>query len=301
MARQNDGVDDRVESTVPFRWDLVTPDRLGSLLDGTTDPNLWFADSLIGCASKVIARSGGGDPYFVGRSLDSMFDLLGGAFAGLATAPGLHRLPFSFERPAVEVTARNWATRPLAPAEIGTARDLLSAVGLAPQALVRRTSPAAFVDVAARGRTFTELFTLLRDWIAEERVPWDVARTKIRFVGVTSRTKTSPNTFRWQQHLDWTSRLPARAIVNVSLDPTVWSYLANSQVKLTRSYRPDRWLAAADGPARDERTRQALAEAVALDRYGRTPTARRLMAAGLDGEPALDQAWLRTLQADLTH
>jgi hypothetical protein len=79
------------------------------------------------------------------------------------------------------------------------------------------------------------LFTLLRDWIAEDRAQWDVIRRKLRFVGVTVRHKTSPNTFRWQQHASWTRLLPARAVVNVSLEGSAWAYLADRQVKLTRS------------------------------------------------------------------
>jgi hypothetical protein len=68
------------------------------------------------------------------------------------------------------------------------------------------------------------LFTLPWDWIAEERAQWDVIRRKLRFVGVTVRHKTSPNTFRWQQHAPWTRLLPARAVVNVSLEGPAWAY-----------------------------------------------------------------------------
>ena len=60
-----------VQEGLPFRWDLVTPDQLGSLLHGGVPPDLWFLDDLVGCAGKVLARSGNGDPFFVGRSLDS--------------------------------------------------------------------------------------------------------------------------------------------------------------------------------------------------------------------------------------
>lgn len=42
------------------------------------------------------------------------------------------------------------------------------------------------------------------------------------------------------------------------------------QVKLTRSLRPERWTAEAEGPGRDERTRLILAEAAALVAYGRS-------------------------------
>jgi hypothetical protein len=45
-----------------------------------------------------VARSGGGELVFVGRSLDSMFDLLSGALADAGGTVRLSRLPFSFQR-----------------------------------------------------------------------------------------------------------------------------------------------------------------------------------------------------------
>jgi hypothetical protein len=79
----------------PYRWDLVAPDQLGSLLDGTVSPSLFFLSDLVECAGKVVARSGGGDLVFVGRSLDSMFDLLSGAvpFPGSDGADARSRPP----------------------------------------------------------------------------------------------------------------------------------------------------------------------------------------------------------------
>jgi hypothetical protein len=51
-------------------------------------------------------------------------------------------------------------------AEQAQARGILADVGLTPYALARRKRPATFVDVVHGGSTFTELFTLLRCWIA---------------------------------------------------------------------------------------------------------------------------------------
>jgi hypothetical protein len=288
-------VDEPDGVTAPFRWDLVTPDQLGGLLQGTVAPDLWFVPAVAACAGKVLARSGGGDLFFVGRSLDSMFDLLGGALAQIPQGQVPYRLPFSFQREVVQVEGRWWRTRPLSRLEVRQARQLLSDLELTPHSLVRRPRPATFVDVVDRGWTFTELFTLIREWADEERAPWASLRRKVRFVGVTSRTEISPNTFRWQQHAGWIRSLPASSVVNVSLDPEVWAYLGNRQTKLTRSYRPDRWLADAAGPARDELSRQALAEAVALVRYGRSAEGRRSIAAAVAGEPNLNQPWLRSL------
>ncbi len=283
---------------MPFRWDLVTPDQLGSLLRGITEPKLWFLDELVSCAGKVLGRSGNGDLVFVGRSLDSMFDLLSGALANGRDGRQLRRLPLSFQRPGV-ASGRRWRRRPLTAAERAQARLILASAGVTPQSLARRARPVTFVDVVYRGSTFTELFELLRAWVADARAPWPVVRRKVRFVGVTSRTKTSPNTYRWQRQASWTRDLPARAVTKESLHPWVWSYFGDHQTKLTRSFRPEQWLAEAPGPSRDERTREALAEAAALVAYGRSRAGRRALARAIGREPALAQPWLRTVVTSL--
>lgn len=106
---------------------------------------------------------------------------------------------------------------------------------------------------------------MLRDWIAEDRAQWDVIRRKLRFVGGTVRRKTSPNTFRWQLHAPFTRQLPARAVLNVCLHWRAWTYLADRQVKLTLSY-PGPVACPGCRPDHGEPTRQALAEAVGVNR-----------------------------------
>lgn len=272
---------------VPFRWDLVTPDQLGSLLDDVAIPEVRYLADLAECAGKVLARGGNGDLVFVGRSLDSMFDLLGGALEG--TDHTLARLPLSFWHPDDH-------TRPA----VLRAREILTELGITPASLARRTRPVTFVDVVSSGRTFLSLFTLLDDWITEEREPWPVIRLKLRFVGVIGRTETSPKTWRWKQHAEWTRRLPAASVVNVSLDAGVWSHFGNWQQKVTRSFPPHRWVADPPETERDERTRKALAEAVRLVELGRTKEVRRMIARAIDGEPALTEPWLRTLRGQLS-
>jgi hypothetical protein len=75
----------------PFRWDLVRPDQLGSLLDGVEVPQLFFLDGLVECAARVLAQCGDGELYFVGRSVDSLYDLLSGALADTDWPPGCTR------------------------------------------------------------------------------------------------------------------------------------------------------------------------------------------------------------------
>lgn len=208
----------------------MTSDQLGTLLDDVSQPELWFLDELVACAGKVLARGGNGRLVFVGRSLDSMFDLLSGALRDRVVRP-----PVAFDRRSS-----------LTPGQVARAREVCAVAGVTPESLARR--PVSFVDVVSTGSTFGELFKLLDMWIDETREPWDVVRGQLRFVGVTMRGKTSPNTWRWHQHADWTARLPGRAVVNVSLPLAEWRYFADFQTKLTRSFRPADWLAENDGP-----------------------------------------------------
>lgn len=275
---------------MPFRWDLVGPDQIGTLLSGTTQPDLWFLPELLDRTGKVLARSGNGGLYFVGRSLDSMFDLLGGALTGMEHGPDVHRLPFSFARGNDSISATHLAR----------AREVCAAAGLDPYSLVRRRRPVTFVDVVSEGETFGELFALLADWLDERREPWNVARRVLRFVGVTIRRGHGPDTWRWQQHAGWPALLPASSVRNVSMAWPEWDYFGNYQRKLTRSYRVDRWLAEPDGPDHGDKTRQALAEAIAVSQAGRSSGGRRAIARGISGEPDLAQPWLRAIVRGLT-
>jgi hypothetical protein len=163
-----------------------------------------------------------------------------------------------------------------------------------------RGRPTVFVDLVYQGSTFENLYAVLRDWIEDEGAQWDVIRRQLRFVGITWRTKTSPNTWRWQQHADFAGELPASAIRNVSLDGWLWSYFGDDQPKTAGSFRRTRW-ADADvaEPPRSETARKALAEAVALVAAGKTSEVRRELAAELARQPGMSERWLRDLQVSL--
>jgi len=269
---------------VPFRWDLVRPDQLGALLDDVPAPELWFLDELVTASGKVLARSGGGELVFVGRSLDSMFDLLSGALAQGGPPPGLRRLPFG--------GLSTWTREP------GQARQVLAGAGLSPFELARQRRPVAFADVVSSGGSFRDLFTLVRDWAADERAPGGVVRRKLRFIGVTWRRRASPATSRWQQEAAWPRLLPGDAVVNVSLEWAVWTYFADGQAKLSWSFRPGS-APGVSAPRHDEAARRALAEAVALVAYGRSREGRRAIARATAGEPAWAHPWLRSLVTHL--
>ncbi|MFC6081734.1 hypothetical protein [Sphaerisporangium aureirubrum] len=273
----------------PFRWDLVRRDQLGTLLDGVPEARPVFLEELVECAAKILARSGDGDLRFVGRSGDSVFDLLSGALAGTARRDRVRLLPFSYRY-----------DDPLLPHEVRQLRVNLEAMGVCPYRLARRTRPMVFTDLVCDGRTFANLYGLLRDWIADEREPWEVIRLKLRFLGATSRKRTSPKTWRWWQQAAWPRDLPRSAVTNVSIPGALWHYLGDCQHKITPSFRRTLWDdETVTVPRHDEKATAALAEAAALVELGRTREVRAAMARHLAAEPAFSEPWLRTLTLEL--
>lgn len=273
----------------PFRWDIAGGAALGDLLPDRPLTAPPFAAEVLRCAARVLALSADGEVQFVGRSMDSMFDLLSGALAGSSWENRLAILPVSLHH-----------TQPseLDVKQLAQVRANLSASDLTPRLLARRRRPVVFVDLVASGGTFGAIYELVRDWAHESGAQWDVIRLKMRFVGVTSQERTSPNTWRWHQNAEWTSELPKAAIKNVSMNPRVWQHLGGLQSKASVSFRPSRWLDdSVRQPRRDEEGLRGLAEAVAMFEYGqanRSELARRLA-----DEHAFREPWLRALASEL--
>ncbi|MFJ1763039.1 hypothetical protein ACIOD2_22190 [Amycolatopsis sp. NPDC088138] len=269
----------------PFRWDLVRPDQVGTLLDDTQEPRLWFLPALTDATAKVLARSGNGELHFVGRSLDSMHDLLGGALERTSWHDRVHQLPMSL-KPRRDFTTHDTALL----------REHLAAAGITPHRLARGTRPTVFVDLVHEGETFTELYRQLRRWIVEDREAWPVIRRKLRFLGVTPRRLS----WRWRDDAGWPAELPAAAVRNVSLDRDVWYYFGDHQPKLTPSFPRQRWTdESVRTPDRGKATRSALAEAFALVDAGRAARTREQLVRTMTREPAMAESWLRTLVTEL--
>jgi hypothetical protein len=275
----------------PFRWDLVRPDQLGTLLGGVAEPDLWFVEELTECAAKVLARCGDGELYFVGRSVDSMYDLLSGALSGTPWQDRVHQLPLSMAGAGTASFGERDAAR---------LRANLTAAGLSPGHLARGRRPTVFVDLVYTGYTFKYLYRYLRTWIDEDREAWSVIRRKLRFIGITWREKSGPHAWRWQQNAAWTAELPSDSVRGVSVSGNVWGYFGNHQGKLTKSFSRKLWDdESVATPSHDDRTREALAEAVALVEAGRARSTRDLLVKHLSAEPARLDRWLRTLITSL--
>jgi hypothetical protein len=279
----------------PYRWALSSyagggPARLGGLLDGAGEAPLWHLPELTVCTGKVLARAGAGDLCFVGRSLDSMYDLLTGAFEVAGGPCALYRLPVSmWSRSRSEWTA---AVR-------RRFREHLAAAGLEPRALARRVRPLAVVDVVDEGSTFDRIHRELAGWIEESREPWPVVRRKLRYVGVTVQGRTSPNHWRWQQSPEsapWVRTLPAGHVVNVSMPWPVWDWLGNRQPKVHASFPAARWFDEDAGtPWHHNELPEALAESLAMVAAGRSRAVRDGLVRTIAGEPGFADREVRAL------
>lgn len=280
---------------IPFRWNLTHRNHLGKLIEGerarTYDA---FTNDLMLCCSRIIAFSEDSNLVFVGRSPESIFDYLSGLLFDSNWFERLELLHFSMRFQEENVI------REENPKAINAMRKYLQHLGLHPETIATKEHPIAFVDLVASGDTFGHLITFLFNWSNEIKFDWAAVKRRIRVIGITERKKTSPNTWRWQQHSDWISLLSTRAVKNVSIPFALWNYLGNYQDKVSLSYMPSRW-----GdlkltlPSYYENQLTALRSAFDLFELGRTKEKREEFAALLTEENAMKNDWFRKLVLDL--
>lgn len=274
----------------PFRWDVRRREQLGELLGYCeyTPPD-WAPDLRRACA-RVVATAGDADLLFVGRSPESLFDYLSGMLQGTSWEPRVRLMNVSIRAEADE---RNTAA-------IEGFRAVARDVGFAPRALLHSDRPIALVDVVASGGTYGALAGMITGWAREEGVDVPGVRRKLRFIGLTKRKHTSPNTWRWQQHNDWVGDFPASAIKNVSLPRALWGYIANFQPKVAKTYPQTLW--ADDLLSLTTHTPaqlSALRTARALYELAVTREERAAFTRLLGEEHAMRESWCRALIGEL--
>jgi hypothetical protein len=182
------------ETSSPVRWDIVRREQLGSLVDSPPAATpAWFDEELLRCCARVVAFAGDSDLCFVGRSPEPLFDLLSGVMLDTSWAGRLSILNLSLR----------YSGGPPDAEETVAVEPYLRSLGLTPASLAARQRAVAFVDVVDSGGTFDRLVHLLQLLSRSEDVEWKTFASRLRFVGLTSREKASPNTWRWQQHKEW--------------------------------------------------------------------------------------------------
>jgi hypothetical protein len=280
--------------SIPFRWNLARREQLGRLTDGQPAPACAeFLDDLRTCAAKTLVRSQNSDLCFVGRSPDSIFDYLGGALAETSWASRLTLVNLSLRGQDLKTIRHDH------PQRLAALYDHLAAVHLDPPSLSTR-GPTAFVDLVASGATFGQFVDVLLGWTLELGVDPAAVVRNIRFVGITRRTKTSPKTFRWQQHAPWLAQFARSAVKNVSIPGRLWDYLGNSQAKIAVSNPPWRWGATETlAPPHSDKNLEALRLALRVYDFGTTRSEREMLATEIAALPEMREPWARSLVLEL--
>ncbi|HVG44587.1 MAG TPA: hypothetical protein VM890_07650 [Longimicrobium sp.] len=280
---------------LPFRWNVARREQLGSLVEGPP-PKLKpaFMDELRDCCARVLAMAGDSGLVFVGRSPESLFDYLSGAFAGTSWDDRCVLLNVSMRYETAEQVERE------SPEALRALHRQFRALRLSPADIAAGERPTAFVDFLCQGHTFGHLVGLLAHWAAREGVEFAAVRRRLRLVGITERTRNSPNTWRWYQRLPWAAAFPRSALRSVSVPYWFWTGLADDQHKVSRWHPPFAWGAEWAGtPPRDSWSIEALRFALALHERGRERAERERLAAALAARPEMRNAWLRRLVLEL--
>ena len=279
----------------PFRWNLTNRTHLGSLVRGEkAEAYDDFLSQLLSCCSRVLAFADDSDLVFVGRSPESIFDHLSGLLLDTSWFDRLGLLQFSMRwQNEAEINRRY-------PNAIIAMRDYLRHLQLDPPALITRARPVSFIDLVASGDTFSRLISVLHNWSKESSIEWNAVRRKLRLIGITERTKTSPKTWRWHQHAEWTTVLQRGSIKNVSIPKDLWGYLGDYQFKVTRSFTPSRWARPDSArPTYTDQQLKALRLAYDLFEYGMTTERREELATYMTKEPSMKLRWFRGLVQEI--
>jgi hypothetical protein len=236
---------------------------------------------LFRCAVDVLVVAGDADLVFVGRSPESIYDLLAGALARTSFRERLQLLQLSIRDHPRRIEHES-------PGALERLRAYLEAVALSPAAILARPRPVAFVDLVCSGATFGNLAAALRE-VAGARWPSVVQRLGWICLASSEHGDWKPSDSRW------TRQFPD-AVRSVTIDDQLWGYLGNEQEKTTPSYTPQRWGFAASTEPLDGDRAEALRMARALYRLGERSRAR--LAARLDELRDAD-AWIRSLARQL--
>jgi hypothetical protein len=275
----------------PFRWNLRYRESLGRLLDGPRAPVYpEFVDDLLACAARCLALSHNGDLCFLGRSPESLFDLLSGLLLDTTWADRLRLVAFSMRR----LDARTVRRR--IPGALESLHGYFRLLGISPDQLITAAHPVVFIDLVDSGQTLGHLVRVLHVWSTQAALDWQAVKAKVRIVGITWSQSPSPRTWRWPAHADWADLLNRGAIKNVAVPGRLWDYLGNRQAKVTESFSPWRWATGElSTPSYGEAHLAALRLAADLFDSGRLRRYREPFVELLSQERAMRSVWFRSL------
>lgn len=248
----------------PFRWNLKKREQLGGLLvDDKSSIVLGYLDDLRECSAKVLARSDQRKLIFVGRSPENIFDYLSGIFQNTSWEYKIDNLNISNRFKKIADIAKEL------PESYKSLKQHCELLHLSPQQLISSEAGICFVDLVSEGNTFDRLFEFYDRWCREENADSASVWKKLRFLGITSRKKNSPNTWRWYQHADWITSNRDLTAQSISIDRYFWSHMGDYQPKTINSNSPEEWSDESIlSPPRSEKRLEALRIAYEIYKFG---------------------------------
>jgi hypothetical protein len=246
-----------------------------------------FYKRLIRCSARVVLAAGDADLVCVGRSPESIYDFLAGAFE---TTTWRERVQL------LQLSLRSWPpeeVRRQRKEELAHLKSYFERLRLTPGCILQRERPVAFVDLVYEGKTFGNLLGLLHTWTGPER--WPEVLERLRWVCLVADDSKVP---AWKpESSPWTGQLAPDSIRRVQLDLGLWAYLANEQPKTTDRYPANRWGSASSRrPSEDPDRVRAARLARTLFRLGERRRPRLAVALCRSAERP---AWLGQLIREL--
>lgn len=114
----------------------------------------------------------------------------------------------------------------------------------------------------------------------------------MKFLGITIRTKNSPNTHRWYQHAVWLEQGDAINAQSISIRRHMWKYMGDYQAKSSNTNPPKTWVEPSISlPPREKERLETLRFAYYVYRCGLQEKSQ--FARELARLPEYKQAWLR--------
>ena len=279
---------------IPFRWDLSTRAQIGSWTrELIKRPKLddWLLNVIRTTAADILATSEGSNLAFIGRTPENFFDYLSGSFHTLSEAPNLHLLQFSMRWPGAG------GVKAIDPHAFEGLSEYFRHEGVHPEQISKASAPLAMVDFVAYGGTMKTLCEILHRMAREARTDWNAVQRRLMLIGLLPEGKTSPKTWRWQQHQNWLDLIPDATIRNVSVHAGFILDLANTQDKVTPSFRDKRWGETAQAPGNPptESERRALSFALDLFECATTKEERHLLSQDIASHARMTHASVRKL------
>jgi hypothetical protein len=232
---------------------------------------------LLRCAADVLRAGGDSDFVFVGRSLESVYDLLCGALSRTTWYDRVQLLPLSIKGHSPEGLQQRHPDR------AASLWSYFRVCRLTPGQILERPRPIAFVDVVDQGSTFEGLSGQLRFW-SQKCALWQELRGRLAWVAVLSQQPPDGESHWHPSRAQWTGEFKPAQVQRVFLNTGLWCYLADQQDKTMESYTPGRWGSPLAGRAPEDRWLLSAARG-ARELYRQGEKSRRRLAALLDEPP----------------